>query len=162
MLPSMKLTSARTVRFLAISALLAPASALAQQAQAEPQAPATEQAAAPSSATELDAVEVRGEYIPEPMLASPAIMTHVSKQDLERQGDSTAADALARVAGLSVNQGKYGYVRGLNERYSSALLNNSPLPSPEPLTRVVTRTLFPPHAPQTNEVKKKERNRAPK
>src|SRR3546814_11690927 len=71
------------------------------------------------------------------MLASPAIMTHVSKQDLERQGDSTAADALARVAGISVNQGKYVYVRGLNERYSSALLNNSPLPSPEPLKRVV-------------------------
>src|SRR3546814_2873880 len=44
-LPSMKLTSARTGLFLAISALLAPASALAQQAQAEPQAPATEQAA---------------------------------------------------------------------------------------------------------------------
>src|SRR3546814_7850132 len=107
-MPSMKPTSARTGPhtgvFLAISALLAPASALAQQAQAEPQAPATEQAAAPSSATELDAVEVRGEYIPEPKLASPAIMTHVSKQDLERQGDSTAADALARVAGIKIGR----------------------------------------------------------
>src|SRR3546814_14874296 len=128
----MKLTSARTGLFLAISALLAPASALAQQAQAEPQAPATEQAAAPSSATELDAVEVRGEYIPEPMFASPAIMTHVSKQDLERQGDSTAADALARVAGLSLNPGKYVYVRGLNDRLPSALLNHSPPHSPHP------------------------------
>src|SRR3546814_10387584 len=114
----MRLTSARTGLFLAISALLAPASALAQQAQAEPQAPATEQAAAPSSATELDAVEVRGEYIPVPMLASPAIMTHVSKQDPERQGDSNAADALTRVAGISANQGTSAYVRGITDRYS--------------------------------------------
>src|SRR3546814_9883787 len=95
-----------------------------------------------SDLTELDAIEVRGEYIPEPMLASPAIMTHVSKQDLERQGDSTAADALARVAGISVNQGKEGYVRGLNEHYSSALLNNSQLPSPEALKRVGPLDMF--------------------
>ncbi|MFC3717296.1 TonB-dependent receptor domain-containing protein [Luteimonas soli] len=160
----MKLTSARTGPrtgvFLAISALLAPASALAQ-AQAEPQAPATEQTTAPSSATELDAVEVRGEYIPEPMLASPAIMTHVSKQDLERQGDSTAADALTRVAGISVNQGKYVYVRGLNERYSSALLNNSPLPSPEPLKRVVPLDLFPTNVLETIEVQKTYSARMP-
>src|SRR3546814_15806900 len=99
----MKLTSARTGLFLAISALLAAASALAQQAQAEPQAPATEQAAAQPSATEIDAVEVRGEYIPDPMLASPAIMTHVSKQDLDRTGDKLATDVLARVAGTGVN-----------------------------------------------------------
>src|SRR3546814_7315889 len=88
------------------------------------------------------------------MLASPAIMTHVSKQDLERQGDSTAADALARVAGISVNQGKYVYVRGLNERYSSALLNNSPLPSTEPLKRVVPLDLFPTNVLETIEVQK--------
>src|SRR3546814_17700250 len=86
------------------------------------------------------------------MLASPAIMTHVSKQDLERQGDSTAADALTRVAGISVNQGKYVYVRGLNERYSSALLNNSPLPSPEPLKRVVPLDLFPTNVLETIEI----------
>jgi outer membrane receptor protein involved in Fe transport len=34
-------------------------------------------------------------------------------------------------------------VRGLGERYSSALLNGSPLPSPEPLQRVVPLDLFP-------------------
>src|SRR3546814_8826216 len=88
------------------------------------------------------------------MLASPRTSTHVPKQDLERQGDSTAAVALARVAGISVNQGKYVYVRGLNERYSSALLNNSPLPSPEPLKRVVPLDLFPTNVLETIEVQK--------
>lgn len=159
----MKLTSARTGLFLAISALLAPAGALAQQAAETPSAPstATAQESAPATATQLDAVEVRGEYIPEPMLVSPAIMTHVSKQDLERQGDSTAADALTRMAGISVNQGKYVYVRGLNERYSSALLNNSPLPSPEPLKRVVPLDLFPTNVLETIEVQKTYSARMP-
>ncbi|MDO9487488.1 MAG: TonB-dependent receptor, partial [Sphingomonadaceae bacterium] len=35
------------------------------------------------------------------------------------------------------------YVRGLGDRYSLALLNGSPLPSPEPLKRVVPLDLFP-------------------
>ncbi|MGY1425139.1 TonB-dependent receptor domain-containing protein [Lysobacter sp. A289] len=156
----MKLTTARTGLFLAISALLAPNIALAQTvSNAPPQsAPAatsaTAAAAAPMQATELDAVQVQGEYIPEPMLLSSAVMTHVSKEDLERQGDSNAADALRRVAGISLNHGRYVYVRGLNERYSSALLNNSPLPSPEPLKRVVPLDLFPTNVLQTIEVVK--------
>src|SRR3546814_7594743 len=60
----------------------------------------------------------------------------------------------ADLAGISVNQGKYVYVRGLNERYSSALLNNSPLPSPEPLKRVVPLDLFPTNVLETIEVQK--------
>ncbi len=159
----MKLTPARTGLFLAISALLAPGVALGQatpapHAQATPSSAATSgttaAAAAPVQATELDVVKVQGEYIPEPMLLSSAVMTHVSKEDLDRQGDSTAADALQRVAGISLNHGRYVYVRGLNERYSSALLNNSPLPSPEPLKRVVPLDLFPTNVLQTIEVQK--------
>ncbi len=157
----MKLTTARSGLFLAISALLAPAGALAQGASADPQsrestsAPAaTTATAAPMQAIQLDSVEVRGEYIPEPMLVNSQVLSHVSKEDLDRQGDSTAADALTRVAGISLNQGKYVYVRGLNERYSSALLNNSPLPSPEPLKRVVPLDLFPTNVLQTIEVYK--------
>lgn len=160
----MKLTPARTGLFLAISALLAPSLALAQSLSQAPQPQstpissaatgATATAAAPMQATELDAVQVQGTYIPEPMLLSSAVMTHVSKEDLERQGDSTAADALQRVAGISINHGRYVYVRGLNERYASALLNNSPLPSPEPLKRVVPLDLFPTNVLQTIEVVK--------
>lgn len=160
-------TCPRSYLFLAISALLAPAGAFAQAAPAQDAStPAQPQQTAPETPTEatpqqeppqpteLDAVEVRGEYIPEPMLVSSAVMSHISKQDLERQGDSTAADALTRMSGLSVSQGKYVYVRGLNERYSSALLNNSPIPSPEPLKRVVPLDLFPTNVLNTVEVQK--------
>src|SRR5262249_31560320 len=53
------------------------------------------------------------------------------------------AGALSRVTGLSVVGSGLVYVRGLGDRYSLALLNGSPLPSPEPLRRVVPLDLFP-------------------
>lgn len=64
-------------------------------------------------------------------------------QEMSRTGDSNAASALKRVSGVTLVGGKYIYVRGLGERYSSALLNGSTLPSPEPERRVVPLDLFP-------------------
>ena len=40
---------------------------------------------------------------------------------MSEAGDSNIADALKRVTGLSLVKGKYVYVRGLGDRYSSAL-----------------------------------------
>lgn len=91
----------------------------------------------------VDEIVVVGRFIPTPMRQTSEIAAYVTDEDLERTGDSTAADALTRVAGLSVVEGRFIYVRGLGERYSSARLNNSPLPSPEPLQRVVPLDLFP-------------------
>lgn len=139
----------RTGLFLAISALLAPVAAGAQDAGTT--APTTAQS---SSATELDAVSVTGRYIPAPMLSSAQVLSHISREDIEREGASTAAEALNRVPGLSVSQGKYVFVRGLNERYSQALLDGTPLPSPEPLKRVVPLDLFPTSVLDTIEVQK--------
>ncbi|MFT5682487.1 MAG: hypothetical protein ACI8RZ_003405 [Myxococcota bacterium] len=67
----------------------------------------------------------------------------LSAEEMSRRGDSSAASALKRVTGLTVVGGKYVYVRGLGERYSSTLLNGSTLPSPEPERRVVPLDLFP-------------------
>ena len=62
---------------------------------------------------------------------------------LESTGDDNIAIALTRLTGLSLVRGKYVYVRGLGDRYSSASLNGLNLPSPEPLKRVVPLDLFP-------------------
>ncbi|NZA26608.1 TonB-dependent receptor [Luteimonas sp. SJ-92] len=137
----MKRSPTRSGLFLAISALLAPCGVLAQNAPTDAGAPA--QTAASASPTQLDAVQVRGEYIPEPMLQTSEVASFVTREDFERTGDSDAAAALTRVTGLSLVRDKYVYVRGLGERYSSALFNGSPLPSPEPLQRVVPLDLFP-------------------
>lgn len=146
----MKQTRIRSGRrsglFLAISALLACHGALAQSAQ-EPQQPASPpqqaQQQAQDEPTTLDSVVVSSEYIPEPLLQSSSVISVVTQADFERTGDGDAAQALTRVSGLSLVSDKFVYVRGLGERYSSALFNGSPLPSPEPLQRVVPLDLFP-------------------
>jgi TonB-dependent receptor len=67
----------------------------------------------------------------------------LSTQELQRSGEGNIAGALNRLSGISLVGGGYVYVRGLGDRYSLALLNGSPLPSPEPLKRVVPLDLFP-------------------
>lgn len=91
----------------------------------------------------LDTVQVRGRYIPNEKRETSEISSLLNVEDFKVQGDSDAAAALKRVTGLSLSRGKFIFVRGLNERYSSATLNGSPLPSPEPLRRVAPLDLFP-------------------
>ncbi|MEO1251899.1 MAG: TonB-dependent receptor [Pseudomonadota bacterium] len=90
-----------------------------------------------------DQIIVRGVNIPDPQRATSQVATFLSAEDLARTGDATAAEALKRLSGLSVVGGKFAFVRGLGDRYSSARLNGSPLPSPEPLRRTVPLDLFP-------------------
>ena len=93
--------------------------------------------------TYADEIIVRGRNIPEPQRATSQVATFLGEEDLARTGDDNAALALTRLSGLSVVGGKFAYVRGLGDRYSSARLNGSPLPSPEPLRRTVPLDLFP-------------------
>lgn len=90
-----------------------------------------------------DEVIATGRFIPDPQRATSQIASFLRPEDLVRQGDANAALALTRVSGLSVIGGRFAYVRGLGDRYSSALLNGSPLPSPQPLRRTVPLDLFP-------------------
>ncbi|MGH1420329.1 MAG: TonB-dependent receptor domain-containing protein [Hyphomonas sp.] len=88
-------------------------------------------------------VVVRGLFIPDEKRNTSEVASLIDAGDFQLQGDSNAASALSRVAGISTADAKFIYVRGLNERYSSALLNGSPLPSPSPLRRVAPLDLFP-------------------
>jgi outer membrane receptor protein involved in Fe transport len=75
--------------------------------------------------------------------SSAEVSSVLSSAAIARTGEGDIAGALSRVTGLSVVGNGYVYVRGLGDRYSLALLNGSPLPSPEPLKRVVPLDLFP-------------------
>ncbi|CAN0038429.1 unnamed protein product, partial [Chrysoparadoxa australica] len=119
---------------LASSVLLAPSAAFAQQTNDE---------AASAAAQVEDVVVVRYQYVPEPQRRTAQVASFLSAEDLARTGDSDAAAALARVSGLSIVGGRFAYVRGLGDRYSSSLLNGSVLPSPEPLRRTVPLDLIP-------------------
>jgi hypothetical protein len=88
-------------------------------------------------------IVVTGRNIPNAIRATPEVISVLSSADIARTGEGDIAGALQRVTGLSVVGGRFVYVRGLGERYSLALLNGSPLPSPEPLRRVVPLDIFP-------------------
>ncbi|WP_286235107.1 TonB-dependent receptor plug domain-containing protein [Thalassotalea sediminis] len=64
-------------------------------------------------------------------------------EQMSRTGDSDAASALRRVTGLTLVDGKFIYVRGLGERYSSARINGANIPSPDLTRNVVPLDIFP-------------------
>ena len=72
-----------------------------------------------------------------------AVSEVLGAEQMAAAGDSDAAEALQRVSGLLIEQGRYVLVRGQNFRYTYTMWNGSPLPSPEPLLRVVPLDLFP-------------------
>ncbi len=90
-----------------------------------------------------DEVVTTGVFIPNEKRITSEITSVLDEEIFETTGASDIASALTRVTGLSLSQGKFVIVRGLNERYSFATLNGSPLPSPEPLRRVAPLDLFP-------------------
>ena len=67
----------------------------------------------------------------------------VGSEQVRKTPDKDAAEVLRRVTGLSVVDGKYVYVRGLGERYSSTELDGVRIASPEPNKRVVPLDLVP-------------------
>ncbi|MBX3465787.1 MAG: TonB-dependent receptor [Planctomycetes bacterium] len=111
---------------------------------------ATVEVALTPSALELDALRVTGYRLEGGLAAllqerreARGVTEVLGAEQIGKSGDGNAAEALKRVTGLTVVGGRYVYVRGMGERYSSALLNGSTLPSPDPERRVVPLDLFP-------------------
>ncbi len=86
---------------------------------------------------------VTGRRNRDPARSSGQVLSVLSEADIARTGEGDIAGALARVSGLSLVGNGRVFVRGLGDRYSLALLNGLPLPSPEPLSRVVPLDIFP-------------------
>jgi hypothetical protein len=74
---------------------------------------------------------------------SSAVLDSIGSEQFARFGDSNAASALKRIAGVAISDGKYVVVRGLNERHTAVMLNGASLPSPDPSRRVVPLDIFP-------------------
>ncbi|MCH5376111.1 MAG: TonB-dependent receptor plug domain-containing protein, partial [Planctomycetes bacterium] len=86
---------------------------------------------------------VTGRINRDPTRNATQVISVLSTEQIARTGEGDIAGALGRVTGLSVVGNGLVYVRGLGDRYSLALLNGLPLPSPEPLSRVVPLDIFP-------------------
>jgi len=74
---------------------------------------------------------------------SGSVSDGLAREEMRKNADSDASEAMSRVTGVSVVGGQYVYVRGLGERYSNTTLNGSVLPSTEPDKKVVPLDLFP-------------------
>lgn len=85
---------------------------------------------------------------------SAAVSDSIGAEDIARMPASNAAQAAQRSVGVTIVNGRFVYVRGLGERYSNALLNGAPLPSPEPDRAAVPLDLFPAQVIDSLEINK--------
>jgi outer membrane receptor protein involved in Fe transport len=67
----------------------------------------------------------------------------ISAQLIRKSPDSDAAEIVQRIPAVTLQDDRFLVVRGLGDRYSSAILNGSRLPSTDPDKRVVSLDLFP-------------------
>jgi TonB-dependent receptor len=74
---------------------------------------------------------------------SAIIMDGISSARIRLVGDATAVEAAKRVTGISIEDGKYVYVRGLGDRYSKTTLNQVDIPGLDPDRNTIQMDIFP-------------------
>jgi len=76
-------------------------------------------------------------------MKSPNVLDGISAVNFRKMGDSDAASSMKRVPGVSVDGGKYVYVRGLGDRYTKTILNGVDLPGLDPDRNTLQMDIFP-------------------
>lgn len=74
---------------------------------------------------------------------SVTLMDGLSLEAIKTTGASNIASAVKRVPGVSVQEGKYVYVRGLGDRYTKSILNGMDIPGLDPDKNTVQMDIFP-------------------
>ena len=74
---------------------------------------------------------------------SASMIDGISACQISRLGDDDAASALKRVTGVSVQDDKYVFVRGLCDRYIKITLNGADIPALDPEKNTVQMDIFP-------------------
>ena len=99
---------------------------------------------------ELEAVVVSAEVIKTSEAAlltvkrkSAIMMDGISAASFRKIGDSDAAGAAKRITGVSIEGGKYIYVRGLGDRYTKTMLNVVDIPGLDPDRNSLQIDIFP-------------------
>ncbi|HBG86089.1 MAG TPA: TonB-dependent receptor [Marinilabiliaceae bacterium] len=72
-----------------------------------------------------------------------AMLDGISSAKISLIGDATAVEAAKRVTGVTIEGGKYIYVRGLGDRYSKTTLNNVDIPGLDPDRNSLQMDIFP-------------------
>ena len=91
---------------------------------------------------QMEEVVVIKAFTPDEKLQTSEVSEVLDADAMSIAGDSDIGAALERLPGLSLVGGRFIYVRGLGERYSSTYVNGTSMPSPGPLQRAVPLDLF--------------------
>ena len=71
------------------------------------------------------------------------VVDGISSQTFKRVGDNDLSQSIRRVTGVTVEGGKYVYVRGLGDRYTKTTLNGMAIPGLDPDVNAVQIDIFP-------------------
>ena len=74
---------------------------------------------------------------------APGLSDALSAEDFSRASAGDAAEAVAKITGVNIVDGKYAVVRGLGDRYSNTLMNGAVLPSNDPSKKTVQLDIIP-------------------
>jgi hypothetical protein len=74
------------------------------------------------------------------------VVSAISAEQMSKGTDSNAADAIQRVPGVTIVDGRFVMIRGLSERYNNVLINNAVAPSTEVDKRTFAFDLIPTRA----------------
>tara|TARA_R110002126_G_scaffold78633_5_gene195743 strand:+ start:1491 stop:4328 length:2838 start_codon:yes stop_codon:yes gene_type:complete len=74
---------------------------------------------------------------------SVALLDGLSIQSIKKSGASDIASAIKSVPGVSVQGGKFVYVRGLGDRYTKSILNGVDVPGLDPDRNTLQLDIFP-------------------
>ncbi len=101
-------------------------------------------------ATELEEVVIRHELKKESINAllvmqknATVVQDGISLDLIRKSPDKNTAEAIRRVSGVSLSENKFAIVRGLSDRYNTAMVNGTPLPSTEADRKNFTFDLIP-------------------
>lgn len=104
-------------------------------------------AAVPDAQDEIEEVVVVGRYVADTAAVRErdalAVTDFIDIEQLARFGDSDVAAALGRTVGVTIQEDKFVFVRGLGGRYTTTSLNGTSLASTDPTRRTVPLDLFP-------------------
>ncbi|MBA3647704.1 MAG: TonB-dependent receptor [Chitinophagales bacterium] len=99
---------------------------------------------------ELQEVVIRTELVKENINSllvmqknSSTISDGISSDLIRKTPDKNTAEALKRVSGVTLSENKFAIIRGLSDRYNSAMINGTSLPSTEADRKNFTFDLIP-------------------
>ena len=74
---------------------------------------------------------------------SITLLDGLSAQSIKSSGASNIASAVKNIPGVSIQGGKYVYVRGLGDRYTKSILNGVDIPGLDPDRNTIQMDIFP-------------------